>query len=367
MDFLYRNLKPYDAMLIGRARAWGVLCMAAAGEQDASLDRMVGSRGDRGDVERLVTRLETMGYVERSGDAVALTPRGQDATAATRRSGVVPRVVQDDPSDWRQRAWTSVRIRKRFTVADVAGAADAPSVDAVSKYLRDLVELGHLRRDGFESRGRYGRWAVYRLVDDPGPAAPERVPRTQEREHDDERPWRRRAWSALWRLCPAGGSATVAELAAAARVPAVSAGKLLAELHGLDALVRELDGQAYRYALTPRARERAEPALRRSDRPAGRAEWRRRAWRALLDAGRTTARETAEVGPCALNTARQWLAALAADGHLERLPHEPPASVVYVVPADAPVDVPSVTIERPSRAAADADSEARPEEAVSDA
>lgn len=357
MDLMYNNLRPYAKMLIGRSRAWGVLCMAEAVGDEVSVARMVGPSGDADDIARLIGRLETMGLAEREGaDAVRLTERGWDTVAETRVTGAVPRVVQDDPNDWRHRAWTSMRIRGRFTVAEVEAACDGPSTDSVAAYIRELVRSGHLRRSG-----RDGRWAVYQLILDEGPAAPEREPRTQTREHDDERPWRRRAWSALWRLCRTGEGVRVAELAAAARVSAVSAGKLLAELHELGALTRSTSSRAYVYALTPQARERAEVALKRSDRRAGRSEWRRRAWSALLDAGRTTARETAEAGPCALGSARGWLAALADGGYLERLPSAPPSPAVYVVPPDAPVEMPTVTISRPSRASSD-----RPEVAVSD-
>ena len=366
-------IRPYDAMLIGRARAWGALCMAAAGGAAARWETMVGRNGDRADVERLVARLEATGLAVADDDGVRLTERGVEAAGRTRREGVVPHVVQDDPADWRQRAWTSMRIRGVFTAADVATACDGPSANAVQRYCRDLARAGYLKERGHESRGPVARWKQYVLVRDDGPKAPALSGPERTRETDEGRPWRRRAWSALWRLGAAGEGVGAVAVSAAARVPHHLAAGLLEELHEAGAVVREREGLAtggwqWLYALVDGARELSEPVLVRSDVYDGRATWRHRVWAELVARGALTVADAAAAGGVPESTAYRLLDAAASAGYLERRRRASgrtgPDPSEYAPTAACPPALPGLVLRRaPSLSGASA----RPEGAVSDA
>ncbi len=343
-------LRPYDAMLIGRARAWAALCMAAAAESAATWDRMAGDREDRTDLERLVSRLVAAGMAERTEAGVRLVGRGLDAAAETRRSGGVPAAVQDDPLDWRQRAWTSMRIRRRFTMADVQAAAGAPSLDVVQKMCRELARAGILRRDGVQQRGRRAAWAVYLVMRDVGPHVPAAAARSQTRETDVARPWRRRAWSALWRLASGGVAVRVAELSAGARVPYPTAHTFLSELREAGAVVALPDpegGNALVYALVPSARELAASVVKRSDTQARQAKWRRDVWRVLFNERVMTAALAAEVSGAGRTTAGRFLEACVDAGHLERIKGADgchPYEHAYVPTSTCPRALPAVRV-----------------------
>lgn len=71
----------------------------------------------------------------------------------------------------RARMWQSMRMLRRFTVADIVAAGEVGE-SAASKYVRFLREAGYLRVAQPKREGITGGHAVYALVRDTGPHAP---------------------------------------------------------------------------------------------------------------------------------------------------------------------------------------------------
>ncbi len=71
----------------------------------------------------------------------------------------------------RARAWTSMRILRRFTIADIMATAEIPRQNA-SKYLVALEKAGFLARESDNVSGRPGSLIIYRLARNTGPDAP---------------------------------------------------------------------------------------------------------------------------------------------------------------------------------------------------
>lgn len=71
----------------------------------------------------------------------------------------------------RARAWTSMRILGRFTIADIMATAEIPRQNA-SKYLVALEKAGFLVRVRDNVSGQAGSLIIYRLVRNAGPDAP---------------------------------------------------------------------------------------------------------------------------------------------------------------------------------------------------
>lgn len=74
-------------------------------------------------------------------------------------------------TDARARAWTSMRILRRFTAPDLITSASVTPENA-QKYLRELERAGFIRRlPGFRS-GVPGHFLTFQLVRNAGPKAP---------------------------------------------------------------------------------------------------------------------------------------------------------------------------------------------------
>lgn len=71
----------------------------------------------------------------------------------------------------RSRMWQSMRVMRRFTVADLVATAEVGD-SAATKYVRYLLRAGYLRCVVAKLNGRTGGHAHYRLLKDTGPFAP---------------------------------------------------------------------------------------------------------------------------------------------------------------------------------------------------
>lgn len=71
----------------------------------------------------------------------------------------------------RDRAWTSMRVLRRFTRPQIEATAEI-SRDNVATYITRLRQTGYLRITTPNVQGRAGSHAVYLLVRDTGPRAP---------------------------------------------------------------------------------------------------------------------------------------------------------------------------------------------------
>ena len=82
------------------------------------------------------------------------------------------RMIPARVTDARTRVWRSMRVMRRFTVADLAAVAEAGFHNTHS-YIVDLVHGGYVRKLKMETprRGVEGR-AVFALIKDTGPLAP---------------------------------------------------------------------------------------------------------------------------------------------------------------------------------------------------
>lgn len=75
------------------------------------------------------------------------------------------------PSKDRSRVWTSMRIMRRFTIAELVGTAEV-SRNHAEKYVKALVAERYVRIVQAKRQGVAGGDAVYQLVRDTGPHAP---------------------------------------------------------------------------------------------------------------------------------------------------------------------------------------------------
>jgi len=71
----------------------------------------------------------------------------------------------------RTRAWTSMRILRRFCLPDIIATAEI-SPGNCAKYVRALRKAGYLRTVRARRSGKAGGGAVYQLVRNTGPHAP---------------------------------------------------------------------------------------------------------------------------------------------------------------------------------------------------
>ncbi|MEO0558199.1 MAG: FaeA/PapI family transcriptional regulator [Bacteroidota bacterium] len=297
--------------LTNRARVWAALCWASRTGEVAP-DAKIYVR-DREDVDRLLDRLAACGLAERVEGGVQLTEKGCEAARRTLASGRVPDVVMHDATAWRQRAWQSMRIHRRFTAAQIAATCDGPSVPAVQRYCRELVDLAVLRSDG-------GREIRYTLARDIGPDAPRKSSAPGAKETDPTRPWRRRVWTSCRRLGQDGSGIRAIEVAVASGVSQDGAHRLLEELTNVGALVRctreggPPGGRRWVYSLTPNADDLATPVVTRQ-------HWRERAWDHLLRATTpVTTHELADVAGVVPRTARILLDGLERAGYATSSP-----------------------------------------------
>ena len=305
----------YDMRLTNRARIWGLLCARSRAGRPAPERRLLAR--DESDGRRLLARLRLAGLAEPAGgDAPVwrLTEAGLRAAERTMMAGLTPRCVMDDPSDWYQRAWTAMRIHRRFTSADIAASADAPSDAAVRRYLRRLADGGVLARDA--RRDAAGR-AVYVVVRDAGPEAPHTRPRVVRRRLD----WRGTVWLAARALGWGGAGFTADEVARASAASAPSVRALLGRLVAAGALVAErVHGHgahqqtAERYALADVAE--AAAVLDSAPMPPEEAALARA--RAVASAGARglTAAELRDVTGAGRDVVRRWVAAALEAGEL---------------------------------------------------
>lgn len=84
--------------------------------------------------------------------------------------GMVKRVPMRE-NQGRARLWQSMRVLRRFTVADIVAAGEVGE-SAATKYVRFLRQAGYLRVVQPKREGITGGHAVYALVRDTGPHAP---------------------------------------------------------------------------------------------------------------------------------------------------------------------------------------------------
>lgn len=193
------------AVLTPRQRVWAGLCFDQRNEhRSVSVDWFDYEFSYDTDSRVFLAELERLGSVTTSAAGfVSLTTAGQAMCRETLLTGRVPTPVWLDPTDWRHRAWTAIRVHCRFSL----GALLASGVDVeearLGAYLEELAELEHVVR----LRQRE-EWL---LVNDPGPVAPRLIP-AHPGERTASRPWRSRLRLAAARLGCAGGGFTAVDL-----------------------------------------------------------------------------------------------------------------------------------------------------------
>lgn len=123
---------------------------------------------------KLIYDLRQSGHVEvhqeRNG-----TPGSRHHYHVVRRSRHTPRAVVQRP-DWRKQAWSSIRIKRRFTAYElkVTMTADV-SLRTVQGYLRLLDKAGYICKVGRNAPpGTPMSHLIYQLVRDTGPDYPTR-------------------------------------------------------------------------------------------------------------------------------------------------------------------------------------------------
>ncbi len=87
-----------------------------------------------------------------------------------RRTGARTRAWHRQPRA-RDRAWTAMRVLRRFSLPDLAATAEI-GLDNARKYCIGLCRAGYLRIVQPKANGRKGGHQVYQLVRDTGPHAP---------------------------------------------------------------------------------------------------------------------------------------------------------------------------------------------------
>ncbi len=122
-------------------------------------------------------KLVARGWVERPGPGLYKATdagRAADASGAPITSGPngPTRARRHLADTYRTRLWRSMRIRRAFTLAEIAADAardEAEPLDDARRYARQLAEAGYLAPSGGSPRAGASR---FRLVRDPGPVAP---------------------------------------------------------------------------------------------------------------------------------------------------------------------------------------------------
>ncbi len=71
----------------------------------------------------------------------------------------------------RRKIWQSMRIMRRFTMADLCRTSGA-QISNVSKFIFLLKKHGYISPFGQYTRGRAGSYKSYRLIKDTGPEHP---------------------------------------------------------------------------------------------------------------------------------------------------------------------------------------------------
>ncbi|MEM1055153.1 MAG: hypothetical protein AAGI52_06475 [Bacteroidota bacterium] len=199
----FRFFETSETVLSPRRRAWALLCWShRCGEAPAAW-RIAKAFSTEAPGREFVAAVEGVGLAERVGETLVLTEAGREAARQTLLTGEVPTVVWLDPDEWRQQAWTAMRIHRRFSV----GALLASGVVAHEEGIR--VYLAQLERDGLVVRKeRTDQWV---LVRSRGPEAPlPTVPNAGER--DAARPWQTRVRLAAARLGAGGAGFTTVRM-----------------------------------------------------------------------------------------------------------------------------------------------------------
>lgn len=88
----------------------------------------------------------------------------------TRTPGARTRLYHRQPRA-RDRAWTAMRVQRRFTLPDLIATAEASEAN-VGTYVRGLARAGYLRAAQPKRNGHKGGHIVWALTRDTGPLAP---------------------------------------------------------------------------------------------------------------------------------------------------------------------------------------------------
>ncbi|MEM8601838.1 MAG: hypothetical protein AAGF99_18120 [Bacteroidota bacterium] len=345
-------------ILTARAKVWAALCRHRHAEtgptSPIAKERLLRYTADVEDGHRLLDRLAGAGLILVTEAKVSLTSRGLRAVETMLQTGQVPAIVMQDPADWRQRAWTAMRIHRSFTARDIATILPEPSYEAVQRYCKELVDAGILRLDGTSTVGRR-RYTRYRLIRNVGPDHPRLNPTARRRETDPDRPWRRRAWSAMLRLGAAGQGFSSLDVSAAAQVSDWQARELLRALLDAGAINRPakqpLDGGGWvwLYALAEGGQQAARPVLRHR----GLSDWKPEAWELLINATEpVTPSMVAELTGCSDLRAHLLLEAAVGEGFARHLAVEGTTQFDgngYLPTEEAPETLPSLLLTYASR------------------
>ncbi|GAA0311517.1 MULTISPECIES: helix-turn-helix domain-containing protein [Rhodovulum] len=155
------------------------------GEACLMIDEIAGQLGlSHRQVSAAAAGLIERGYVERlERGCFQLTDSGRFAARNAVRIVSGPRGPHRKPkAPWRdtirQRAWAAMRIKRQFTIREIAMVAargdEGDPVDNLTRYFRALVQAGYLRqlaREPGHAPGSNG-FLRFQLVRDTGPRAP---------------------------------------------------------------------------------------------------------------------------------------------------------------------------------------------------
>lgn len=124
---------------------------------------------NRKTVNRFIRRLRDAGYLELVEDR----PGKPDGVLYQIKKGGpvnLPKTIKRRENA-RERAWTSMRILKTFTLAQLEATAEIGRVN-LNQYVQALQRRGYLRIACERQKGYAGSWNHYRLIRNSGPLAP---------------------------------------------------------------------------------------------------------------------------------------------------------------------------------------------------
>lgn len=160
-----------------REKAWAIICAAAARSATVSRRDLEEAGIAPRTASDILGRFRRAGLIEAAG-GTAQGLRGRPVRLYRLRAGVpaagrVPEAVSRRGADWRREAWTTMRVKRHFTVSEVMRCfSDRVGVSrqSVHRFCVELVRGGYLRQCGRDEGGFYR----FRLVRDTGPTPPPR-------------------------------------------------------------------------------------------------------------------------------------------------------------------------------------------------
>ena len=166
-------MSPPEERLTAQERAWVFICN---GDTFTTRDVVREGGMSYNSAQGWVKRLADAGLVRQTGrrEGRGQAKRYTLCSHANVGRAAVPPEVSKRRKDWKQEAWTAMRIKRRFTVAAIlVTLATEVQRDTVYRYCRTLEQNGYLSASGrvCEYGGPMSH-KIYELARDVGPKRP---------------------------------------------------------------------------------------------------------------------------------------------------------------------------------------------------